>query len=788
MLRLFACLLLLGSLSVRAESPVIAEARQALADGLPTVAIYRLQSSDRQIPAAERSAADLLLARALIAAGQYEKGVALLEKQPSLDADSQMDMARACVALGRNEQALSLLEKLQTSPALSREAGLQASVLLQALGRVDESEAILVRLLEKNGSDTEVLLALAESRLINGQPQKTLDLLDHAKIPSASEATASFFRARALAQLGRAEESEQVLEGIQDPPPALTGEITIARVENEIAKKDLSNAEKILEQFIDENPRLPALEPLFVELDRVYSLQGAASGAELRRWSEDDRNENRAMLALLYLAYNEERNSKVDRSRELYRSFLDKYPGFPLVDQARIGIANSFLTADNMPMVLKALEGAPANGEAGFLRGLAQASSGKYQQAVTSFMAAAETPRLREGALFNAAVCISLSGLPEEDNVAIRQIKEGGFSPALLERIRLTQALFLAGQRRPEAKTLLLQLANGGSEVSSQARLALAEWDYLQLDLAGAEREIRQISSGDPAERERAAYLDVFLADTGEESANEKVIARAEDFLKAYPRSAFVPDVRMKLGEIYFRRGDYLGARGQFSTVAEDFPASPLAANAAFLAAQSMARSMDPQAMEEAIELYEDVAKGGGALAVRARLSQATLYNAMKRPKEALAVLDNVIASGNLPEVKFIALLEKGDTLFSLGEEDKENYRKAIATWQVITTDPAADNRWSNQALSKMGAAYEKLGETNDALNCYYSVISKKQGQEPEYFWYYRCGFDAGRLLEQQKLWTEAIAVYEKIAALEGPRADEARSRVNSIRLENFLW
>jgi hypothetical protein len=30
--------------------------------------------------------------------------------------------------------------------------------------------------------------------------------------------------------------------------------------------------------------------------------------------------------------------------------------------------------------------------------------------------------------------------------------------------------------------------------------------------------------------------------------------------------------------------------------------------------------------------------------------------------------------------------------------------------------------------------------------------------------------------------------VYEKIGSVEGPRAEEARERVNRLRLENFIW
>ncbi len=175
-------------------------------------------------------------------------------------------------------------------------------------------------------------------------------------------------------------------------------------------------------------------------------------------------------------------------------------------------------------------------------------------------------------------------------------------------------------------------------------------------------------------------------------------------------------------------------------------------------------------------------------MALRARLAQAVLYDALQRPKEALGILDKILASKPSADLRGRVLVEKGDIQFAQGATTPDQYTQAIATWDQVAADPASPRQWSNQALAKMGAAYEKLGDTQAALNCYYRVFSQDQKGEPEYFWYYKAGFDAGRLLESQKLWKEAIAVYEKIAALEGPRAEEARNRVNKLRLENFLW
>ena len=106
--------------------------------------------------------------------------------------------------------------------------------------------------------------------------------------------------------------------------------------------------------------------------------------------------------------------------------------------------------------------------------------------------------------------------------------------------------------------------------------------------------------------------------------------------------------------------------------------------------------------------------------------------------------------------------MEKGNVLYADGSTDAAGYRGAISIWKQIADDSSAPRPWRNQALSRMGMADEKLGDTASALSCYYDVIAAGQSGDPDFFWFYKAGFDAGRLLESQKLWNEAINVYQK--------------------------
>ena len=95
---------------------------------------------------------------------------------------------------------------------------------------------------------------------------------------------------------------------------------------------------------------------------------------------------------------------------------------------------------------------------------------------------------------------------------------------------------------------------------------------------------------------------------------------------------------------------------------------------------------------------------------------------------------------------------------------------------------------WRNQALYKKGKCLEKQNKTSEALTVFYDVLASQSGTEPDYFWYYKAGFDAAKMLEAGEQWKSAIGIYKKMAAVNGPRAKEAGDRARQLRMEHFIW
>jgi hypothetical protein len=84
----------------------------------------------------------------------------------------------------------------------------------------------------------------------------------------------------------------------------------------------------------------------------------------------------------------------------------------------------------------------------------------------------------------------------------------------------------------------------------------------------------------------------------------------------------------------------------------------------------------------------------------------------------------------------------------------------------------------------------EKKSDRANALATFYKILEEdaRPDRRRELFWYYKAGFNAARLLEEDSKWESAAAIYEKLAAAGGSRSEEAKGRLTNLRLEHFLW
>lgn len=790
MKRLVASAALLATISALPATP-LDEASEALENGFPQVALVKIEEHNPGLGKSGGSRAEALLyARALFESGQPRAAIDFIEKcEIALGPEGRFWLAQAFAANGDWNEALYAYTTClgQKDFAFSHETLIGRARMLQNLSRKDEAVEALRPSLDWPVSPlrTEALQELAGLFLDRNDPGKARDILEKIH-PGTSRGNTmqDFLLARAAMLQNDTDQALKLLAPLVPLNPAMATESTLLHSTALVLAGRRQEAENLLEEFIAANPNAAGLVRIFTALNEAYNRGAGSSSSELKRWSEEPEPTLRRKLATYYLAVFEARQKNPQAALTLLEK-LSADPGpNPLEAETQLELAALRLRlglADETLSILPPPGRAP---DTDFLRGLALAQKARFAEAITAFSTAANESSMAESALYNAALCEMLSNQPGTS--ALSMFEQRFPRSPLLSRLKLQSAFQQIRNGDQRAGKALEALATGwDSSTAAKARLALAEWKFQQLDRDGSRLELQRISTG--SETPRQAALGVFLADTGEPGSEEEAIEEARSFLLKHPDTEPEAEVRMKLGELLHRKGDFAAARVELEALARRFPDSGIEAPALFLAAKAAARIPGPDATGSAMLLFEEVAAKPGPLAHRARLEQAGIQSALGKSAEANVILDKILATDPAPGMKAAALMEKGKNLYSLGGADPAAYKSAIEVWKQIAMENP-DPAWRNQALARIGTAQEKTGDLNAALSSYYEVFKPSAGTPVEFFWFYKAGFAAAMILESRKEWPEAIRVYELMASIEGPRALEARNRIKQIRLENLIW
>ncbi|HMJ06407.1 MAG TPA: tetratricopeptide repeat protein, partial [Chthoniobacterales bacterium] len=558
-----------------------------------------------------------------------------------------------------------------------------------------------------------------------------------------------------------------------------------------------------LEDFIEHHPTDPELPVIFEKLDQLYRGERQFSGQELGRWASDSLQPRRS-LAQWYLARSELRAGRRESALRLFAKLRDDRAPWPVLALGLFEFAQLELEDRRFDEALAILKDArelhptpELLDRIALLSGHAHYLSKHFDAAAQEFEQVAHTsPALARDSLFNA----SLARLQLSDNVRfladVKELSEGGDAEARGDLL-LEEGLTQAAQGNKKATETLDSFLREfpRHKRAAEGWIALAELAFhgapARLDDARKHLAAARKSASSAAIAERADYLAVWIEDAAPNADPTKVIGAASEFLRKYPGSSFIPDVRMKLAETYYRQQDFPNAQTQFQVLAQENPRGPFTERALFFAAKSATQSMAAQSLDRALVLLDEVVKKNGELKWAARNEQAVIERKLGKAQDASTLYDEVLQGNAKPEEKREALCGKGDILYELGEADRENYPRAIEVYDQLAAQKDAPPHWRNQALFKRGICLEKLGDRENALGAFYKILdeeSRPDRPQREFFWFYKAGFNAARLLEEDAKWQPAAVVYQKLGSAGGTRSDEAKSRLSRLRLEHFLW
>ena len=134
------------------------------------------------------------------------------------------------------------------------------------------------------------------------------------------------------------------------------------------------------------------------------------------------------------------------------------------------------------------------------------------------------------------------------------------------------------------------------------------------------------------------------------------------------------------------------------------------------------------------------------------------------------------------------------DCLHRQGATDPKKFEHAIQIYDNLIKSKDLPLAKNNQFHFLRGQTLESMNRRADALDSYYSVITKANapngagGPEIEWFWFYRCGFKALSILEADKRWEASVKLARRIAAFDGPRSEEASKRAHNLAKQHMIW
>jgi tetratricopeptide (TPR) repeat protein len=810
-----------------AEVPDYVSARQALADGLPGVAGVKAERL-LKLKGWTRVETRQLATFAAEAWTRAEEGARVLALAEAYDLDDETFWRGQALALNGDLRAARKTLMEDDQPAHQPHTRLLLAQILAALGENAEARTEITPLLTSpdEAFRSRARLLQTEIAINEGKPG--------VEIPAADQdAATSYLRARALLKEGKIAPARDMLTAVLSSTGGgerLHQAALLLQAEALLQQNQVAEAQDHLLKFLDTTADSRLWMEAFDLLDRVHQdfkepaplpevvLRWISAGNAAQQQPDpspvlaDATTEFRGhaiYLTARWLAA----GKRDDEAVSLLEALLQLYPGHPRQSDA-MRLAMEIYASHHIDERVLALAGVwreqfgTASASVDFSAGSILFHRGELLRALQMFQNAANVATSlteRRRALFNAAVTAILSSdftlyqsLLGQLEIVTNAAASGTQSHDSAAALEFEKALFLASGRKPEAEAALRAFIRGHPKHPrfADACIALTEWMLLSvppriqdaqttLDTATTAAELL------PAQLQRIDYTRLWLRDA---AGNLKaLVTEGAAFIKAWPQSALLPEVRLKIASAYYRLEDFANARTEFEIIAREHPDTPQAETALYFAAMSATSVMSLEGRARALEIWEELAQKNSPLAVAARRQQALSERLQGNHAAALTVLDKVLAMKSLdPEQRRMTICEKAEVLLLLGKTEPVRLDAAADLLDEFLTDHSLPFVWKARAGFTLATIHHDARRDTEALEACYNVL-RAAGMTPpaspaDYVWFAKAGFFGVDLLEASRQWEAAARLAEQISRRPGDRASEARDRATKIRLEHFLW
>ncbi len=811
------------------DQPEYLAARQALQDGLPSVAALK---AARLMAAAtpgslQRQTFASLAVESWVRARDGAAALKILaeEKVPN----ASFWQAQAKVLAGDLESA----EKLLISRVRDNQATSQERLLLAQVSLTHDNTTQARQVLEplRHSPDAEIArharLIWDEMELRTGNMAPAI--ADLASPENAKDVTARLLRAQGLVDLDRQAEAQTQLReilGSTGGGESVHHAASVLLADSLLRQWQRPQAVEVLVQFLDNTTTSDFWSAAFDLLARCLEAKDSAllpPDATLRWITEGNTVQREALPALaststfqghamLLLSRWLVAQGRTQEALGLLEAMIQVHSGHPQSDEAMqlaletYGSIKSSSRITALADLWRKRFGGNGSAMVDFVTASTAFTQGDYKQAAELFQTAANLATNlaeRRSALYNAGVSALRAG-----ELALYQSLLGQLQVVSADNtvtsidsasdLELDRALDLASKGKPEAETELRAFTEKQPRHprAVEAHIALAEVALLRVptDFTFVDRALKAAESlSGLTDKQRQRIVITRLWQLDRQGQLKTVTETGAEFLKNWPTADQAAMVRMKVADAYFRLENFAAARTEFELVSKEHPNSAYADTAHYFAGMSALSMMSDEGREAAINLWQELAERGGPLSIPARQQQALAKRRAGQEAEALKLLDSLLSEKRLPEEQQRSLsCEKAEILMLLGKADVTQLTAAIEILRGLLKEDDLPYKWRARVGYTLAVALNSAGRGAEALEACHDVVQAIGFSEPsdpsEFRWYYRAGFFGIDLLETTKQWESAARLAEKLASSKGDRAVEAKERATKIRLEHFLW
>lgn len=837
------CLAALSATARPAQPPSEADAleivRRTTADQIFPVAEIKATAFLANFP--KSSSAPLVrqwLAGAQHAQGRHAEALASLEpllkeaprKKPGPEA---LHIAADCNSdLGRFTEAERLYRDLLTlNPDYPRapEARLGLAWTLLNLGgdKTKEGESILDVIARSPGSPDfaeGARLLNARWQLRAGRPTDAAQTLTDLLVSQPTRPTrleAHFWLGEILLAAGDFAKALGHFEQITDEAGPVRASLLIhaflRRGECALATDDpakaLESLEKVLVQGTDETVRLAAAKKMIDAATKAGALRDTLS--RLKRIADEEPAAHVAGPCLLAIAEAELASQQHEAALATWNATAKRFQKTSWASAA-LSRAGETIAARGDPdrglaLLNAAAEQAPEPSQAAECRFRAAGilfALGRFGDAHDAFLAISEKPEasaLHEKALFNAMLCLSSQGEPDQLVSLYRRFcSRFPESPlketAVAEQGRLESQLGNEGDARARWQQILDAFPDSPRRHVILFEIAKSLMREGRLADAVAQLEDLVIRYPAAAHVPEARFLSLAARRQLGTDSPEASIASLKDLLQKFPDSPVAGDILFRIGEAYFTSEDFANAQTWFTRLARNARKHDLADDALYFAGLAALRRDDP---EPAIALFEELAKEypKSPRLGEARVGQGHALRLQAKFEEALAVYGSVAAIAPPPAIEVLAMARIGeaDCHYRLAAVDPKRYARATAIYDEVLSEEALRSTRPDlihEAGWKKGQTLEKSGRATEALEAFTDVVyGRLPGNAaattppiPEYHWFGKSASDAARILEANGDWAGALSVYRLAESVGGPDTTAWRTRRLKLQREHFLY